>query len=58
MDSTEFQTTFDTDEYIFKEGDPGDCAYIIDFGMVEVSLDKDGRQARENQIRDHGEPVD
>ena len=44
MDSTEFQTTFDTDEYIFKEGDPGDCAYIIDFGMIEVSLDKDGRK--------------
>ncbi len=44
MDSIEFQTTFDTDEYIFSEGDPGDCAYIIDSGMVEVSLDKDGRR--------------
>ena len=44
MDSIEFQTTFDTDEYIFSEGDPGDCAYIIDNGMVEVSFDKDGRK--------------
>ena len=44
MASIEFQTTFDTDEYIFSEGDPGDCAYIIDSGMVEVSLDKDGRK--------------
>jgi EAL domain-containing protein (putative c-di-GMP-specific phosphodiesterase class I)/CRP-like cAMP-binding protein len=44
MDSIEFQTTFDTDEYIFNEGDPGDCAYIIDNGMVEVSFDKDGRK--------------
>ena len=44
MDSIEFKTTFDTDEYIFKEGDPGDCAYIIESGMVEVVLDKDGRK--------------
>ena len=44
MDSIEIQTTFDTDEYIFKEGDPGDCAYIIENGMIEVSLDKDGRK--------------
>ena len=42
MDSIEFQTTFDTDEYIFNEGDPGDCAYIIESGMVEVALEKDG----------------
>ena len=44
MDSTEFQTTFDTDEYIFLEGDAGDCAYIIESGMVEISLAKDERQ--------------
>jgi len=44
MDSIELQATFDTDEYIFREGDAGDCAYIIDSGMVEVSLDKDGRK--------------
>jgi EAL domain-containing protein (putative c-di-GMP-specific phosphodiesterase class I)/CRP-like cAMP-binding protein len=44
MDSIEFQTTFDTNEYIFREGDSGDCAYIIDTGMVEVSFDKDGRK--------------
>ena len=44
MDSNELKTTFDTDEYIFREGDPGDCAYIIDSGMIEVSLDKDDRK--------------
>jgi len=44
MDSTEFQTTFDTDEYIFTEGEAGDCAYIIDSGMVEISLGKDERR--------------
>jgi|GEM_PF-671444 len=44
MDSVDSKTTFDTDEYIFAEGDPGDCAYIIDNGMVDVSFDKDGRK--------------
>ncbi|MBT8434795.1 MAG: cyclic nucleotide-binding domain-containing protein, partial [Gammaproteobacteria bacterium] len=44
MDSIDFQTTFETDEYIFNEGDPGDCAYIIESGMVEVAFDKDGRK--------------
>ena len=44
MDAIDFQTNFDTDEYIFREGDDGDCAYIIDSGMVEISLDKEGRK--------------
>ncbi len=44
MESSDSQTSFDTDEYIFREGDPGDCAYIIESGMVEVALDKDGRK--------------
>ena len=44
MDPIDFKTSFDTDEFIFSEGDPGDCAYIIESGMVEVSLDKDGRK--------------
>ena len=44
MDSDQLHTSFDTDEFIFSEGDPGDCAYIIDSGMVEVALDKDGRK--------------
>lgn len=44
MDTTEIQTLYDTDQFIFREGDPGDCAYIIESGMVQVSLDKDGRK--------------
>lgn len=44
MQTAELHTQFKTDEMIFREGDPGDCAYIIDDGMVEVSLDKDGRK--------------
>lgn len=44
MESIDFQINFDTDEYIFREGDEGDCAYIIESGMVEISLDKDGNK--------------
>jgi EAL domain-containing protein (putative c-di-GMP-specific phosphodiesterase class I)/CRP-like cAMP-binding protein len=40
MNTIDFQPNFDTDEYIFREGDDGECAYIIDSGMVEISLDK------------------
>ena len=40
----EYSTSFDPDEYLFEEGDPGDCAYIIESGLVEVSLDKGGRK--------------
>jgi len=44
MEFLEFSTYFDPDEYLFQEGDPGDCAYIIESGLVEVSLDKGGRK--------------
>ena len=44
MESIEFSTYFDPDEFLFEEGDPGDCAYIIESGSVEVSLDKGGRK--------------
>ena len=44
MNSFDLQTTYETDEYLFKKGDPGDCAYIIESGMVEISLDKGGHR--------------
>jgi EAL domain-containing protein (putative c-di-GMP-specific phosphodiesterase class I) len=44
MEFLEFSTYFDPDEFLFEEGDPGDCAYIIESGSVEVSLDKGGRK--------------
>ena len=44
MGNSEFQTSFDSDEYIFREGDAGECAYIIDQGLVEVTLQKDNRK--------------
>ena len=43
-DITEFQLSFGPDEYIFVQGDPGDCAYIIESGMVEILLEKDERK--------------
>ncbi len=36
------QTTFIAMEYIFKDGDPSECAYIIESGMVEILLDHGG----------------
>ena len=44
MKDNDFSTEFDSDEFIFREGDPGDCAYIIESGLVELSLNKDGRR--------------
>ncbi len=44
MELIEFSTYFDPDEFLFEEGDPGYCAYIIESGSVEISLDKSGRK--------------
>lgn len=37
MTHKDFSTYFDTDEFLFKEGDEGDFAYIIESGSIEVS---------------------
>ena len=44
MELKEFRTRFDAGEYIFREGDNGDCAYLIETGVVEVSVQKDDRK--------------
>ncbi len=44
MDLNQFQTQFAAGEFIFREGDSGDCAYIIETGIVEVSVQKDERK--------------
>lgn len=44
MELKEFRTHFARDEFIFREGDSGDCAYIIESGVVEVSIQKDARK--------------
>jgi EAL domain-containing protein (putative c-di-GMP-specific phosphodiesterase class I)/CRP-like cAMP-binding protein len=43
MDLRDFATHFDENEYLFEEGDEGDCAYIIESGSVELSIDKGDR---------------
>lgn len=37
-------------EVIFNEGDAGDCAYLIEDGIVEILVTIDGREQRVNQI--------
>jgi diguanylate cyclase len=44
MDIQVPKTTFKAQEYIFKQGDTAECAYIIDSGMVEVLIDNDGNE--------------
>lgn len=41
MNSSKNLTTFDAGDYIFREGDLGENAYIIESGIVELSLDRD-----------------
>jgi EAL domain-containing protein (putative c-di-GMP-specific phosphodiesterase class I)/CRP-like cAMP-binding protein len=44
MDLKDFSTYFDANEYLFKEGDEGDCAYIIESGSVEISHQRGDRK--------------
>lgn len=36
--------SFDSGDYIFEEGDPGDAFYILSEGLVTVSKDKNGTE--------------
>jgi len=31
-------------EVLFRAGDPGDCAYVVEAGQLEVSVDRDGQR--------------
>ncbi len=44
MELKEFATHFAAGEHIFREGESGECAYIIETGVVEVSVQKDARK--------------
>ncbi|RDH81609.1 MAG: hypothetical protein DIZ80_16185 [endosymbiont of Galathealinum brachiosum] len=44
MISTEYKKDYPLDSLIFSDGDPADCAYIIEKGMVEVSIIKDEKK--------------
>ncbi len=37
-------------EVIFREGDAGDCAYLIEDGFVEIAVTVNGQEQRVNQI--------
>ena len=37
MDPKDFSIFYDTNEFLFKEGDDGDFAYIIESGAIEIS---------------------
>lgn len=41
---TAFSRHLASGEYLFREGDPPDCAYVIDSGQIEISTEKDGRK--------------
>ncbi len=41
---------YNVGEVIFKEGDEGNCAYLIEQGMVEISIMLDGQKQQINKI--------
>ena len=38
MELKEYKTQFAVNEFLFREGEDGDCAYILESGKVEVSV--------------------
>lgn len=41
---------YEVDEIIFKEGDEGDGAYLIEEGLIEISVIVDGQELQVNKI--------
>jgi len=41
---------YDVGDIIFTEGDAGDCAYLIEEGMIEISVMIDGQKLNVNKI--------
>lgn len=39
MSKRTYTKSFHAGDIIFKEGDPGDCAYLVDTGRVEIQVD-------------------
>jgi CRP-like cAMP-binding protein len=46
--------SFAKDEVIFRDGDDGGCAYVVNSGSVEISKDADGHRVVLGAIRDAG----
>jgi EAL domain-containing protein (putative c-di-GMP-specific phosphodiesterase class I)/CRP-like cAMP-binding protein len=40
----QYQSTYHSGQYLFSEGDDGDCAFIIEKGSVEVYLNKQNKK--------------
>ena len=50
-----YSRSFQQGEVIFREGDPGDCAYIVESGGVEISmLQQHGQRATVSRIGEGG----
>lgn len=45
MDKHELGRTFEDGEIIFRQGDLGDCMYVIQDGKVEVILNQNGSES-------------
>jgi EAL domain-containing protein (putative c-di-GMP-specific phosphodiesterase class I)/CRP-like cAMP-binding protein len=41
---------YEAGDVIFKEGDAGDCAYLIEDGLIEIVVTADGQEQRVGQI--------
>lgn len=44
MKSGELGKTYNNGDIIIKQGEPGDCMYVIQSGEVEIIMDKDGTE--------------
>ena len=49
-----FQQSFSAGEIIFNEGDPGNCAYVIVSGKVEICREIDGALSAISLIHEQG----
>jgi len=45
MDNSEHRRVVQAGEVIFSQGEPADCAYIIESGKIQVLVKRDGQQA-------------
>jgi len=46
MDTGALGKMYEDGENIFRQGDEGDCMYVIQEGQVEVLLEKEGQEVR------------
>lgn len=54
MDSVQAEKTFKAGDVIMRQGEPGDCAYFIEEGQVEIVMDNHGGQVHHVGTRGKG----